>query len=1142
MAEHIAMLELEQASQIFTLPPDMVTNEQRLAAQELILNFRKTRMPYAVCQYILENSKSDYTLFQAATTIKEAIIRDWALMNPESVEGLRSFLLRYITNHITLQSFVREQILQTVAVILKRATLDKKGKSCDTLFDDVTVLISSGNITMQLVACSMLTSLLNEYSYTSRTSSVGLTWEFHIKCKRAFELSDLKRVFMFSLKVLNEIESQPSPLSREATAFLNRILCIAEQVLSWEFTLPGAKLHSHAFNTNPNASLRPPESWRDVLLEKSTLSLFFRIHQKARFNSEMAHHSMQCLVQLACLNGAIFKLPAHTDDSNSILKTSFEILIRLYFSHIFPRIDLQDYENFGVACIFKNLVLMFPVHDFNLLDVTLFKSFIETLTSLTCKIGQSAAQEESLHKDDTIYMESYEKLLESWMSLLRNVESLPPGSLCASATQVFNSYLQCHLAAPDGIRNAVNDNDEEIDDTEEDDRYKFSDQLCCIGSLGRLVPEHSLPLLSKILEDRVGQMRSQLQSLQQRRDLVSSHEATMDMSALHALQEDLHWIVLVAGNLLADSSEGETPTIPSNVMKFSIEQAKTVDIPLTMKMLASPADKLDPSLEHKVDSVIRLISAIFGLCEVGNRAMSAKLTEFLSPQVDSTLMWFLERWSDAYMLHDEMDYTEVPLKKLVLQLYSHRDMWGSGNWLIALALLSPIGRCMVKNLSARFVDYMFFFLVCLLRANYLSQSEVLWNLARLESNHQPPVSSLAPEARRQFMKAMVLAGCGIKDSSQEEQYWKLLLHSNHDRFQHLAESAQFKEGKEVARQQFLYLLESLIGIATATQHSIAKEMFQFMGPMMEHVVKAIDLHHNYEDVITTSFELFSQVVAKMLPYLNTADSQMLYQLCLSAIQMFAKHNLGNKISFCYPDDEQETKFKDIILIMEMLSNLMSKDILDFNKEEQEKDKNSIDGPTVVIYGLELIVPLMSTEMLKFPVLCSCYFRLISYMSDLHSERFCQLPENLFNTIMASVEHGFNSCGTDVSRMLFETILSIATHSFQNPQSAQHLQGTLAHFLKVVFRMLVLENFDLALQEIGSTTLFSLICCNQDLYRDLVNELIQSQPDEYKQRLLVAFTQLTPPALNMHIARNSKVTFRANFDVFLNSVRGFLCVR
>lgn len=39
--------------------------------------------------------------------------------------------------------------------------------------------------------------------------------------------------------------------------------------------------------------------------------------------------------------------------------------------------------------------------------------------------------------------------------------------------------------------------DEEIDELEEDDRDKFNDQLCSIGSLGRLVPDHTVPLLAK---------------------------------------------------------------------------------------------------------------------------------------------------------------------------------------------------------------------------------------------------------------------------------------------------------------------------------------------------------------------------------------------------------------------------------------------------------------------------------------------------------------------------------------------------------------------------------------------------------------------------------------------------------------------
>ena len=47
---------------------------------------------------------------------------------------------------------------------------------------------------------------------------------------------DLKKVFMFCLQVLHEIDKEPNALTREAIAVLNRVLSIAEQVLCWEFT------------------------------------------------------------------------------------------------------------------------------------------------------------------------------------------------------------------------------------------------------------------------------------------------------------------------------------------------------------------------------------------------------------------------------------------------------------------------------------------------------------------------------------------------------------------------------------------------------------------------------------------------------------------------------------------------------------------------------------------------------------------------------------------------------------------------------------------------------------------------------------------------------------------------------------------
>lgn len=60
-----------------------------------------------------------------------------------------------------------------------------------------------------------------------------------------------------------------------------------------------------------------------------------------------------------------------------------------------------------------------------------------------------------LDKDDMVYMEAYDKLLESWLTLVQDEEHFPRGCFVQPAIQVFNSYIQCHLAAPDGTRNLV---------------------------------------------------------------------------------------------------------------------------------------------------------------------------------------------------------------------------------------------------------------------------------------------------------------------------------------------------------------------------------------------------------------------------------------------------------------------------------------------------------------------------------------------------------------------------------------------------------------------------------------------------------------------------------------------------------------
>ncbi|OWF40176.1 Exportin-4 [Mizuhopecten yessoensis] len=962
MEDRIAQ-ELEQVTQIVLAPPNIVTPEERHAAENVILDFRKTKMPYKLCRHILENSKCDYVLFQAATTIKEAVIREWSILSSEDVESLRSFLLRFITQNITIQSYVREQILQTVAVILKRGTLeDLKGASRNSLFQDVTQLVSSGNVTMQLVACSMLTALLNEYSSSSRTSSVGFTWEFHTRCKRAFEESDLKRVLLFALQVLNELEKQASPLPREAMAVLNRMLSISEQVLCWEFVPKAARRHVGSFEMNQNIPLKPNEKWRDTLMDKTVLILFFKIHRKVRHNSEMAHHSTQCLTQLASLNGYIF-----VDD-----KARCEYLATFIdgFLQLITSIDLQDYENLGVATIYKNLVMQFPMASMLALPQEMFDQFLEQLTRLTCTMGQGAALEEAYHKDDTIHMEAYEKMLETWMELISKMKDVSLDKLKPQTQQVFNSYIQCHISAPDGTRtqegrDSVSEEDE-IDSVEEDDRERFSDQLCSIGVFGRMVAGHSIPSLCRLLEDRVARLHGQLQRLQHQQHSMSHTQPPPMDPHLTMLYEDIHWILLVTTYVLTEESEGETPMIPSDIMEYSISQSKTVDIPTTLKVLASPGERADsiPRADLNTDSVVRLVSSVLRLCEVEKRALQAKMAGSLSPQVSASIMWFLRRWSLCYLLPDENYYSQV--SPAILSAFG-RDSEGA-QWTIQFLLEKILSNLScwfgedgiledTLSLLNSFVDNRF-------RAGYVTKCNLWWTLAKQEAEHKPPLSLLPFSCKRMLLRSLVQAGSGVEES-WKEQYWACVLTSIHTRFYETVCHENFAKMSYVSnmKDRIIDLLECLCGIAQGTRIDNMERIFTFFHPLMADSVKLLDVYHGYEDVVQLVIKFFSEAVQAMLCYLGERDSKKMYELCLSLTQTYSKHNIGKRVSNA--SEEEEDRYNDIMLVMEMLTNLLSKDFIDFSDPDDDcVPGDKVEASDVALYGLNTVIPLMNADLLK----------------------------------------------------------------------------------------------------------------------------------------------------------------------------------
>lgn len=98
--------------------------------------------------------------------------------------------------------------------------------------------------------------------------------------------------------------------------------------------------------------------------------------------------------------------------------------------------------------------------------------------------------------DEKYYIESFDGMLEAWTNILQQYSSTDEMLMNASS-RVFNTYLQCHLAPPDGNRKKNEEEVEEIEDNEDNDRIRFKDQLQTIGMFGRVVPEYCLPVLYK---------------------------------------------------------------------------------------------------------------------------------------------------------------------------------------------------------------------------------------------------------------------------------------------------------------------------------------------------------------------------------------------------------------------------------------------------------------------------------------------------------------------------------------------------------------------------------------------------------------------------------------------------------------------
>ncbi|GIY56076.1 exportin-4 [Caerostris darwini] len=1126
--EEQVMRELEASAEILLAPPSVINSEQRHQAESVFLSFQKTKNPFHLCQFILANSKSDYVQFQAASLLKQATIREWKLMEKPVVEQLRTGLLNFVLQNLSLQNYVREQLLLVVAIMVKRSSVEEGSEIVADFLTEVSRLISSGDAMMQTIGCSILTALLNEFSSSTRASDVGLTWEAHLMAKKKFEKTDLKRLFQFCLQGLSELNKIVPPIPQDTAKLFKKFLIIAEQVLTWNFQfamLLPRKLVG-MFESQQSPALRPTGEWHDVFLDPNVIELFFKLHWQVRENPDLCHHTLQCFHQLASLNGSVMN---KKEDRCSYLRWFIENLLRLLTSG-----PLKDYEVIGISNMISRLHVFFPPAFISTLPADVLQAYLVKLTELSCHFADRASQEEDA-QEDRVYMEAFDHITESWSAILQDHQYFPVDIIRQSSIQVFNHYLKTHLSPPDGTRVPSTSAPVEIDEIEEDERIKYRDQLYSIGIFGRLITDHSIPILVRLLEDRITRLHGQLQRIHQLSGTAN------DTSILECLNDDLHWLVMISGHLLTSISEGETSLIPVEIIRFCATQAQNVNIQTTLQVLASPTHKASdiPGAELTTDPVVRLISAVFRLCEVEKRAMEANLTHLLSPEVALTLIWFLGRFSICYLLPNESYYNEM---SLVLAQAFGKDT-EAGLWTLDFVLGKLDSNFSLWSSESKLVTETALTLTMVLnnteRGDKAIQCASLINLVKKQSNgvyHNLPTA-----AKRSILKSLVIVGTANKVSEVKEKYWTELLKPLQDRFQTLMCSptfAQTYQTKEV-QAEVMDLIECLTGVVDGCTLSNLNDLLPVLNPLFENMVKLVDVYHNYREIVILVFQIFCVAAKRILCFLNQAGAKILYECVVNIITVYAKHNTG-KLS--RDSNAEEEQYQDILLLMQLLTDLLFKDFIDFPVTGPEEPDSPISAADVSLFGLGIIMPLMSADLLNFPGLCSQYFKLVVSVCEVQPAKICQIPNDLLKSLLSSIEFGLTSYTSDVSALCLDFLSILALHIHRNNLQATFIYTALEPFLKLVFDMLLHQPLDADLTQSASGTLYALVCCYQIKYKELVQELIDSQQDAVTaQRLLTSFNNLSAN-MTLSLDRHSRIKFREDFEKFITDVRGYLCVK
>lgn len=269
--------------------------------------FRASPAPYEVCRYVLVQhaASSDVAKFQAAGALRDAALREWATLSPDTKRSLVRCLFEAAQLSAGAQ-VVLGSATAAAAALLKRLWGETGAAERQALIGEVEALAAAAPV----AALALMTAIVVEFSPTT-ASAMGMPWDYHDRCRR--DLLD-GYVLLFLQRGLQAARATAAAAAADGDGGI----CLASvrlvtAALSWDFDSSASWASPQGQRPGDGGlAVKPPASWQGALLGEGAwdwlpVGVLTSNHPAG---SALREALWQLVVQLCCLDGQVFAAPA----------------------------------------------------------------------------------------------------------------------------------------------------------------------------------------------------------------------------------------------------------------------------------------------------------------------------------------------------------------------------------------------------------------------------------------------------------------------------------------------------------------------------------------------------------------------------------------------------------------------------------------------------------------------------------------------------------------------------------------------------------------------------------------------------------------------------------------------------------------